>query len=242
MLPASRTRIGAMLSDDDQVLDVGGWARPFARADWVIDLMPYASRGLYGDPDPDPERFGEGTWIQRDFCAREPWPFADGQFDFAVCSQTLEDVRDPVWVCAELVRVARAGYIEVPSRLEEQSWGIHGDWVGWSHHHWLIDVDPGRVQFVFKSHALHGDQRFQFRQEFGAALTPEERVQTFFWEGGFQFEEVIFVEAESLDEYLASFVAANQHLTDGRVPPPSAAARVRRATSAFRRRARRRPG
>src|SRR5204863_8798249 len=37
-------------------------------------------------------------------------------------------------------RVGKAGYIEVPSRLEEQTLGVHGPWVGWSHHRWLVDV------------------------------------------------------------------------------------------------------
>jgi hypothetical protein len=27
----------------DVVLDVGGWGRPFKRADWVLDLMPYGA-------------------------------------------------------------------------------------------------------------------------------------------------------------------------------------------------------
>ena len=54
----------------------------------------------------------------------------DGFFDFAICSHTLEDVCDPVWVCEELARVAKAGYIEVPSRLEEQAWSFQGPWVG----------------------------------------------------------------------------------------------------------------
>ncbi len=34
------------LSDDALVLDVGGWAAPLNRADWVIDLMPYETRGV----------------------------------------------------------------------------------------------------------------------------------------------------------------------------------------------------
>ncbi len=41
-------------------------------------------------------------------------PFADGAFDYAVCSNLLEHVTDPVGVAAELTRVAKAGYIEVP--------------------------------------------------------------------------------------------------------------------------------
>ena len=56
MLPGSRERIKALAGEDGLVLDVGGWAKPLARADWVIDLMPYETRGLYGERDPDPER------------------------------------------------------------------------------------------------------------------------------------------------------------------------------------------
>src|SRR3712207_5994257 len=114
MLASSAARIVDRMADDDLVLDVGGWGKPFPRADWVIDLFPYETRGLY-DYDRDAaaaaERFSPDTWVQRDICDHEPWPFADGQFAFALCGHTLEDVRDPVWVCSELQRVARAGYI-----------------------------------------------------------------------------------------------------------------------------------
>ena len=73
----------------------------------MIDLMPYATRGLYGPAAARPERFSEDTWVQQDICG--PWPFADDQFDFAVCAHTLEDVRDPIVVCDELSRVAQGG-------------------------------------------------------------------------------------------------------------------------------------
>ncbi len=116
--------------------------------------MPYATRGLYGKPAPEEERFSEASWVQTDICDRRPWPFADGQFDFSVCAQTLEDVRDPVWVCSELARVSRAGYVETPSRLEEQAIGVHGDWAGWTHHRWLVDRSDGGLVFVHKPHML----------------------------------------------------------------------------------------
>ena len=145
ILAANEQRILDELAGGALVLDVGGWADPFARADWVIDLMPYETRGLYGGkPDPERERFSAQTWVVRDVCDRDPWPFSDGQFDFAVCSQTLEDLRDPVGVCRELQRIARAGYVEVPTRLAEQSAGVEGAWPGWSHHHWICDVEDGR--------------------------------------------------------------------------------------------------
>jgi Methyltransferase domain len=207
MLPASVERIEA-LPDEALVLDVGGWARPLRRADWVIDILPFETRGRWGHDGTGPERFAAERWVQRDVCAAEPWPFADGRFDFAVCSHTLEDVRDPVRVCAELQRVARAGYIEVPSRLEEQSYGFQGPWVGWGHHHWLVDVREREreIDFVFKHHVLHGRESDHFPAGFQAALSAEERVQTLWWEGGFAARERVIVEADELDAYLADFV------------------------------------
>ena len=101
MFGPHREELLRRLPDEAVVLDVGGWAAPLERADWVIDLMPYETRGLYRRAEPQPERFTADTWVVRDICAREPWPFADDQFDFVVCAQTLEDIRDPVWVCEE---------------------------------------------------------------------------------------------------------------------------------------------
>jgi hypothetical protein len=208
MLEASRQSIKAKLGAGDLVLDVGGWAKPFPRADWVIDLMPYETRGLYDyEPDPARERFRADTWIERDICDREPWPFAERQFDFAVCSQTLEDIRDPVWVCSEMIRVARAGYIEVPSRLEEQTYGIQGPWVGWGHHRWLVDVSEGRIEFTFKHNVLHGRGSDHFPSRLWNALSAEERVDTLWWKGTFDYGERILMDSEGVDRYLGDFVA-----------------------------------
>jgi hypothetical protein len=206
MLDESRERILREVADDALVLDVGGWGRPFPRADWVIDMQDYETRGLYGSEPGGEERFGPDTWVQRDICDAEPWPFEDGQFDFVVCSHTLEDVRDPVRVCAEIARVGRAGYVETPSRLEEQSYGFQGPWVGWGHHHWLVEIDGDRVDFVFKHHVMHGRESDHFPDGFQKTLSPEERVTTLWWEGSFEFGERFFSDAGELDPYLADFV------------------------------------
>jgi hypothetical protein len=222
MLEASRRRIQERLSDDDAVLDVGAWAQPFERADWVLDLLPYETRGLYGyDRETARERFTADTWVQRDVCDREPWPFADGRFDFAICSQTLEDLRDPVWVCHELQRVARAGYVEVPSRLVEQSLGVHGPWAGWSHHHWLCDVTADAIQFVFKPPMVHFRETDHFPAGFHESLSEEQGVQQLWWEGAFHARERVFVDAGPLDAYLAVVVARHG-------PAPQRRSRLRR--------------
>jgi SAM-dependent methyltransferase len=206
VLPASVFQLESTLPDDAVVLDVGAWGRPFRRADWVLDHMPYETRGLYGFDGSEPERFDASRWVQHDICSREPWPFEDDSFDFVICSHTLEDVRDPIWVCQELARIGKAGYIEVPSRLEEQAYGVQGPWVGWGHHHWLVDAGEGRLDFLFKHHILHGKPETQFPHSFLAELAPEERVQRFFWEGTFVAQEKVFLQPAELDAYLADFV------------------------------------
>ena len=95
MRAASLERLKREIVADDLVLDVGGWIQPFTRADWVIDLMPYETRGRLGTQGDGDERFGPDTWVERDICHHEPWPFEDKQFDFVTCAHTLEDVRDP---------------------------------------------------------------------------------------------------------------------------------------------------
>lgn len=231
MLEASVHRILAHLGPDDQVLDVGGWAKPLSRADWVFDLMPYETRGLYGRLDAGDERFSRETWIVGDMCDRSPWPFNDQQFDFAVCSHTLEDVRDPIWVCSELARVARAGYIEVPSRLEEQAWGVHGPWVGWSHHRWLVDRVEDGLQFVLKPGVLNGREDFRFPPGIASVLTDDERVETLWWNGSFSYLERMFFEPEELHAYLAAPIERNLPAFKDRVPTRRPAGRLRDAAS-----------
>lgn len=226
MRESARSRVLELLDDDALLLDVGGWAVPFPRTDWMLDLAPHETRGEWGyEGDRAEERFTAETWVQRDICDREPWPFADKQFDFVICSHTLEDVRDPIWVCSELIRVSKAGYIEVPSRLEEQCWTVHGPWTGWSHHHWLIDIDQdaASIDFVFKHHIVHAPGPNRFRSDFRATLSEDQRVQSLWWEGSFDYRERIFLSADELEPYLQDFVAA--HGPPDVAPP---APRVRR--------------
>ena len=229
MLEASRQRILATVPDDALVLDVGGWAKPFERADWVLDALPYATRGLYGydrDERAPHERFDASRWVVRDMCDHEPWPFADGQFDFAICSHTLEDVRDPVWVCRELMRVAKAGYVEVPDRREEQTYGIHGPFVGWSHHRWLVDVRPDGIDVVVKTRDPDVNPALRFPRAAYDRLGPDERVQQLWFDGPFAVRERLIVGAEDMAAYLAEAVPPGGAAAE-RVAPLSRPAKAR---------------
>jgi Methyltransferase domain len=197
-----------MLRAQDVVLDVGGWARPFNRANYVMDQEPYATRGFYGLPPQGGERecFTSDTWIQRDICAREPFPFAAKEIDFVICSHTLEDVRDPLWVCAEMIRVAKAGYLEVPSRVAESSRGIEPGQVGWSHHRWLIDIADGKVRFLMKYHKIHSEWRLSFPKSFFQRLAEDRKVQWLFWRDSFVSCEAVIHGPDTIRAELGRYV------------------------------------
>ncbi len=165
MLRQAADRIASTVGDGDLVLQVGvAPGAAFARADWVLD------HGAY-EPDGD-ARFSRRTWVTRDVCAREPWPFAAGHFAFAVCT-SLARLRDPIGVCAELARVARAGYVEVPTIEHELAAGAE---------RWLCDVVDAELVFTFKPAALHEDPRLRVPARWTARLEDTERVHALFWE------------------------------------------------------------
>jgi hypothetical protein len=189
-------RVLDLLRDEDRVLDVGGWACPFNRAEWILDSEPYETRGFYrtfgGPPSQGGERewFTPETWIRRDICGVEPWPFEDQFFDYAICSHTLEDVRDPLRVCSELMRVAKRGYIETPSRLFESTRGFESKAiVGLSHHRWFVEADETGLVFLMKYHFVHSDYRYSFPPAFGRRLSEEEKILCFWWDRPFSVTE-----------------------------------------------------
>ena len=197
MFELNVSKIIDRLTPEALVLDVGGWACPFNRAQWILDAEPYETRGYYRTfggkayQGCDKEWFSRDTWIQRDICEHKPWPFADKQFDFAICSHTLEDLRDPLWVCSELIRVAKRGYIEVPSREWETCRGVeHPRLAGLSHHRWLIDIDANSIRFLQKYHLIHSEWRYSFSKSYLSRLPQAKAVQWLWWDDDFQFEEI----------------------------------------------------
>src|SRR4051794_18174837 len=235
MLARAMERMLEELDDDAVVLDVGGWAAPFNRADWILDLMPYETRGVMGSFGSMPERFTKDTWVVRDICAHEPWPFEDDQFDFVVCATTLEDIRDPIWVSHELARVAKAGYVEVPTEVAELIQWMQGPWLGHNHHRWMCQVDEAANEVVFthKSHDMHFDWRIRVTQRNAQLLDDEEHLQGLFWEGRFGAREQVHIDTPFPLDHYADVVRERFHpsstelkLKEGREKAKRGAARL----------------
>ncbi len=197
-----------------RVLDVGGCASPLNTATHMIDCLPYEDAGA---PlvEGAPIRLRADGWTVADVCAA-PWPFPDGFFDFAFCSHLLEDVRDPMHVCRELARVARAGYVETPSRLRESTHTKQGyRWrrvigrpvrVGFGHHRWFVEREGDGLVFTAKTlTAIASPSYFVTIEELGRRLTPEEASLTLFWEGVLPARERLLIRPGETEADLADF-------------------------------------
>lgn len=131
--------LNASIPKGARVLEIGPGTVPFARADVFVDFV-------------DVDTVPAGKLIKCDV-ANEPLPFADKSFDFVVCRHMLEDMFNPFPICAEMSRVAKAGYVETPSPLAELCRGVDGgapSYRGYHHHRFVVWDDGERLNFVSK--------------------------------------------------------------------------------------------
>ncbi len=168
VLPQAERHILETVPRGASVLQVGGGDR-FRRADVVLDET------------------------ERDVSARDPWPYRDGQFAFAVCT-ALPRLRDPIGVCRELERVALAGYVEVPT--------IEGELAG-GQQRWLCDLVDGMLVFTAKPGGVYTDARVRVPPRWAEKLRRDERATGLFWEGRLPARERLVAPGVLVDELAA---------------------------------------
>jgi len=73
-----------------------------------------------------------------------PLPFKNDEFDFIICSHVIEHVEDIEFFIKELQRISQQGYIELPSRLEDNL-----VFVNKSAHLWWFDYDDDEKKLLY---------------------------------------------------------------------------------------------
>jgi SAM-dependent methyltransferase len=118
-------------SADFFCLDVACGAKPFPKADVLCDLNVEAV------PDRSMMQLvTSGKPFVKCDCTF--LPFKDGAFDFVTSYYTVEHIDDPQRLIGELKRVAKHGYIQCPSWLNEV---VYGEDV----HKWTVTKHGGRL-------------------------------------------------------------------------------------------------
>ena len=136
-----RRRIAIPVDRASLVLDVGSGDKPHWRADVLLDRFP-------GDEHGGQRSGASGARVDRPLFDADAadMPFADKVFDYVICSHVLEHVEHPDAVIAELTRVAKAGYIEVPEAASAKI-------VDFPSHLWWVTSEEGILVFTAKDAA-----------------------------------------------------------------------------------------
>tara|TARA_Y200000002_G_C22493319_1_gene583979 strand:- start:103 stop:759 length:657 start_codon:yes stop_codon:yes gene_type:complete len=74
-------------------------------------------------------------------------PFKDKEFDYVICTHVIEHVNDPIFFKKEIERVGKSGYIELPTRLNDNMvFGCDEDIFG---HKWWFEFDDDNSKLIF---------------------------------------------------------------------------------------------
>ena len=86
------------------ILDVGCGYNAHPKATTICDVLDLSNY------------YKEKNFIQ---LKENKLPFRDKQFDFVIASHVIEHVEDVVFFISELERISQKGYIELPTKLED---------------------------------------------------------------------------------------------------------------------------
>ncbi len=135
------------IKSSDFVLEIGSGHNPKPRSDVLCDKLP----------EDDTERGGK-ILIDRPFLAADGQylPFIDKSFDYIICCSVLEHAEDVSMFLSEIMRVGKAGYIEVPSEIGEKLYG-------WDYHKWTFKLsDSGKLIIKKKTRGSQFGQLFHY--------------------------------------------------------------------------------
>lgn len=164
----------------DLVLEVGSGGNPYPRANVLVDAFENTQERHWAPLITDRKTviaFGENL------------PFKDKAFDFVICSHVLEHSANPERFLAELQRVARAGYIEVPHAFMERV-------IPYNDHRLEIYSEDNKLKILKKSsanvdpelHHLFLNQPNRVFSRFLISKKPFDFHVRFYWQDQIYFE------------------------------------------------------
>lgn len=118
------------------------------------------------------------------------------KYDYAICTHTLEDISNPFYVCSQIEKIAKAGFIAVPSKYIELS-RLGNFYRGFIHHRWIFDIVDGRFTGFPKLNLIE-------HERFDKVNGIETELQIF-WEGKIGLEiinnDFLGPDNESVESY-----------------------------------------
>ena len=196
------------IKPSDKVLDIGGSMKQHdeLQIDTLIDIIR-PEEAPYGN-----SKLKAKNFVRLDI-TREKFPFKDKQFDFCICTHTLEDLTTPFLVIEEISRVAKRGLIVTPSMGVDMVFSHVNftDWLtgarrvpGLGHHKWFFHKKDGGMVIIPKNYPLLYTSEFHF-----VKWTGEEEF-VYDWEGKIDYKEVKDLDFHKLIGEYRRFVRTNR--------------------------------
>jgi len=193
----------------DKILDVGGSMKQHQdlKVHTLIDIMR-----------PEDAPYGQSKLLAKNFMkldiVKNKFPFKDKEFDFCLCSHTLEDLPYPFLALEEMSRVAKRGLIITPSMGIDMVFA-HVDFADWAtgarrvpglgHHKWLFFKEKGRMIILPKNYPLLYSGEFHYTKWLG------EDELVYYWEGNIKYKEIKDLNFHSLIGEYRKFVNNNRN-------------------------------
>ena len=127
-----------------KVLDAGGAGNPWASeyTDAYLDIQDVPGKKV----------------IVGDIQSTEVWKkISEENFDFIICSHTLEDIKNPGFVIEKIIENCKEGFISVPNKHTEMSHVESLKYLGYCHHQYM---------FTLKEETLFGLRKFVLLHHF----------------------------------------------------------------------------
>lgn len=147
----------------DIIVDVGSGGAPYEYATILVDKFPtddyQRGRKLV---------IPEGrNFIQADI---ESLLFKDKEVDFLFARHLFEHIENPAKACREIIRVAKRGYIETPTRMWERLFTRTPD-----KHRWIVEIEGEKLVFSPNEYGR------VFGEFFDELFCYDNKFQVLFW-------------------------------------------------------------
>ena len=198
------------IKENDRILDIGGSTKQHEvlQIDTVVDIVR-PENAPYWQSKLKAKNFVETDITRRDL------PFNDKEFDFCLCTHTLEDIDTPFLIIDEMSRVAKRGYIAVPTRGKDSEFSHFNltDWLsgprrvpGLAHHQWFFEIIGNKIQITPKNYPLLYTKDFSIVKWSG-----DEELQ-FYWENKINYKAFKSVNFHELIKNYRDFMIKNSKM------------------------------
>jgi len=196
------------LNSKDKIVDIGGSMRQHNNfnIDTLVDIIR-PEEAPYG---PSPLR--AKNFVKCDF-TKQKLPFADNQFDFCLCTHTIEDLSNPFLLLNEMSRIAKHGYITTPSMGKDMVFS-HLDYTNWltgarrvpgdGHHKWFVISQKDGITLIPKNYPVLYSSHFNFVDWSG---DPE---MQYYWEKQINYKEINDLNIHKLIDFYQNYVNKNK--------------------------------